>query len=110
MNQMAARVSHLAVRIVVAVTLLDLGLLVGVEKFSPAFSHRLANSLAGKTLVLWFLITPLLIPVYVGLEFWWMRNSKMAARGLAVDAVLAAVCFISLCALALYVVTHYAPI
>jgi hypothetical protein len=110
MNHLAVRLSHAAVRITATVTLLDLGLLVAVERFSPAFSHRLANSLIGNTLVIWSLITPLLIIVYVGVEFWWMRNSKTAARDLKVDAALAVACFLSLCAFALYVFTHYAPI
>lgn len=110
MNHLAVRISHATVRITATVTLLDLGLLVAVERLSPALSHRLANSLVGNALVLWLLITPLLIAVYVGVEFWWMRNSKTAATDLKLDAVLAVACFLSLCAFALYVFTHYAPI
>lgn len=109
MTERTQRVRRSVFRAVAAATMLDLGFLSASDKLFPSLSHRLANSPLGMLLLLWALVAPIALALYVGYELWRGRNVRLP-REVTVDLVLAAVCLVSLVGLVMYVVTHYPPI
>ena len=108
MTERAFQVSHRLVRVSGAFTLLGMGLGLATDKYYPAYSRAVVNSLVGTIAGWWILLMPLLLPPYVGFEVWWMRKSRAAMKGLWLDALLAITCFLSLVAIVLYAWSHYA--
>ena len=49
----------------------------------------LANSSLGRGLTFWAIVTSLLLPLFVGLEAWFMRRDELKSRALRIDATLA---------------------
>jgi hypothetical protein len=77
---------------------------------SPAYSHLVANGWLGKIVAVWSIACPLLLPLFVGFEVWWMRKKKDESKALWVDAALAVACFLLFCAMLFYALGHHAII
>ena len=107
MNWHLLRVSHSMVRIVATITLADLGMMVGLDVWYPERSHALANTWVGSVLIYWTMAASLLLPLYVGLEGWWMLSSKVAFKALWIDAALATACFLLCIGFILFAFHHY---
>jgi hypothetical protein len=112
MSNWAKQLSHRSVRMIATLTLLDLAVMPIADRYYPSRAHSLANTGLGKTLIFWAIAASLLLPLYVGIEVWWMRKSEAASknRDLWVDAVLAFACFFLFCCFVLYSWTHYATL
>jgi hypothetical protein len=106
----ALRFSRIAFRTVAIITLLFLGAMVICEKFYPFYGHVLVNSQLGLPLTLWVIVPPLLLPLYVVFEAWWMHKCKVASSALWIDVGLAVVCFLMLMGIVLYAFGHYTMI
>ncbi len=110
MTERMFRASRIAVRIVAAITLADLGIIIFSDRYFPGFSHALANSKAGLILLFWTMGASLLLLLYVVFQAWWMRKNAFAFKALWIDAALAVACFLLLVGIAFYGWTHYSII
>ncbi len=108
MTERDFHISHQTVRIAAAITLADYGVASITDGYYPSYSRMILNSRTGTILGFWAIAVPVMLPLYVGFEGWWMRKSRAALKGLWLDALLAIACFISLVALVLYAWGHYA--
>jgi len=97
MARLAQRISHIAVRIIAVITLIDL--------FASAVSIK--HGSLGKVLIIWAFAASLLLPIYVGAEIVWVCKTEGPRRSLWIDAILAASCFCLLVAFILYGFTHH---
>jgi hypothetical protein len=77
--------SHLTVRVLAVASIIDLV----VSELSPGYSHTVANGPLGGVLTIWWIGSSIVLPLYVGFEFWWMRDCPGERRALLVDAALA---------------------
>jgi hypothetical protein len=100
------RASHLAVRIVAALSLIIFGTTLIVDRYFPAYSHVLANGWLGTILARWSASVSLLLPFYLVFQAWWMRKSTNQGKDLIIDASLAAACFVVFIGILLYTFTH----
>lgn len=100
------RLSHLMLRLLVIVNLADL--IFGT--FYPEYFHVINQFLPGKAVIIWLATSTFLLPLYVGLEVWWMRSIKSEVRELLIDAALVIVWFLTFWGFILYAWTHYAII
>jgi hypothetical protein len=101
MTDRASTVSHLIARLIGIINLA----LWGVMSY-PAYFHALAGGMLGHAIGVWFLLSSFLLPLYVTLETWWMRQ-KSQQRALRIDAVFAAAWFLVFCGAVLYGVRRY---
>lgn len=91
------RLSHWAVRVIVTINIAHLLL-----SFYPPYFRRKLHFFPQSGDVQWMLVSSLLIPLYVGLETWWMYRAEPAQkRALAIDWLLAVLWFVMLWAVVL---------
>jgi hypothetical protein len=106
MTERARRLSHLLVRLVAAVNLVDIGL----ETAFPKYARTVANGPFGGITTAWMGLSSLLLPLYVGFEGWWMRKGKVEnSKALWIDATFAVAWFLVFWVGVLYVFTHHVP-
>jgi hypothetical protein len=99
------RVAHFLVRACCVIN----SLAAWAEKLYAPIGPRLANGAVGYFLVKWMLISVLLLPLFVGLEAFWMRNSKIERRQLLIDTGFVVVWLVAFFAGLFYAFTHYVP-
>lgn len=98
--------SHLAVRIITTINIVHLLL----SYYPPYFDARLRFFSQGGD-IYWMLASSLLIPLYVGLETWWMYLAKPSQkRALLIDWLLAGLWFAILWVVVLRSLYRYYPI
>lgn len=107
MTERTFRLSHRILRLVASFTLAYLSAVPVLDKYFARYSHVLANNNVGTVLNSFVISTSLLLPLYVGLEVWWMRRGKRERVDLWIDAVLAVCCLLVLCLLVLYYGARY---
>src|ERR1700720_4021966 len=90
MSERARGISHSLVRSSAVITIV----IFVFPMVYPAFSHLIANGWLGKIVAVWSIACPLLLPLFVGFEVWWMRKKKDETKALWVDAALAVACFL----------------
>ena len=95
--------SHLVVRLVATVNLADFWL----ATLYPPYFRGLARQL-GHAIVKEQLASSMLLPLFVGFEAWWMRNSEAERNPLLIDAAFVVVWFFVLWAGIFYAFGHYA--
>lgn len=105
----ARNILQLVVRIVAAVTLVNLAIILLCEN-SSTHCRELANAPFGRMTILWCIITSSLLPPVVAVEAWMGRESKTAKSSIWIDAVLAIICFCLLWGIVIYAWGHYAVI
>ncbi|SRR5713101_6326372 len=98
------QLSHWTVRAIAGANLINLGL----SAVYPRYSHAIANGLLGK-ITDWSIVASLLLPFYVGLEFWWMRRTEVELKPLWIDAAFAGAFLLALLIGVAYSFAHYVP-
>lgn len=101
MAERAPRISHLIVRLVAAINLALWGLMT-----YPPYFRAIGGGRLGHTTGVWFLLSSVLLPLYVALEAWWLRK-KSQNRALWIDAAFAAVWFSVFWSAVLYGLGHF---
>jgi hypothetical protein len=99
------RVAHFLVRACCVINSLALW----ADRLYPPIGPRLANGAVGHLFVKWAEISVLLIPLFVGLETFWMRDFKIERRQLLIDAGFVVVWLVAFFAGLFYAFTHYVP-
>ena len=97
----ACRISHLFIRLIVVVNLAQWGLMM-----YPPYFRAVAGGTLGRVTGIWFLLSSLLLPLYVVLEAWLLRGSSQS-KALWIDAAFAAVWFSVFWGAVLYGLGHY---
>jgi hypothetical protein len=107
MTESDMQISHIVVRTVATITLVYLGLALACARYPSSFCHTVANGWSGMIMTLLTIFTSLLLPLYVGLEGWWMRRNRITSRALWIDAAFALACLLLFCGSTLYAFRHY---
>lgn len=92
------RLSHTLIRLLAAMNL-TAGL---IDMLSPRYAHALANGRLSDLLVRWLLISSVALPMYAGVEAFWMWEFEGEGRPLLIDAALALTWFLFLWSRILY--------
>ena len=101
------RLSHLVVRLVAVLNIANLIF----SSLYPAYFQTLRRlQLLNWEMAEWLIASSLLLPLYVALEAWWMRNARSERREMLVDAALALAWFFTLWGFVLYGWMHCAVI
>ncbi len=96
-------ISHLIVRLIAAINIAHLV----VETLYPVYYRMLRQTNLSDAILEWYVISSLLLPLYVGFEAWWMlRKSRLEIKSLIIDTAFVILWFITLWGGALYVFTH----
>lgn len=88
-------ISHLIVR---SIVVLNLATVIGEFYYYEVLRHA---GLEG-AIIKWYIASSLILPIYVGLEIWWMGRAE--SKALLVDAALAIVWFLTWWGIFLYLV------
>jgi hypothetical protein len=73
---------------------------------SKGYAHAVANSPFGDAIAKWWLISSLLLPLYVAIEIGWMWNAKIEAKALWIDGSFALAWSLTFWLVIGYVFTH----
>jgi len=102
------RLAHVLVRVVAILNLTHL-LLLGYQPYFQ-WADRFFGQFTTRWIdVKWMLVSSFLIPLYVGLETWWMFRDRLQKRALVVDWVIAVIWFATWWAEVLYSLYKYYP-
>ncbi len=101
------KISHWILRLIVIILIVDMFL---DEYYSPYYYDWFRQR--GLADVMFALTTAslLIIPLFVGLEFWWMRRIESERKALAIDALFAIAYVVFWFGMLFYVFTHKAII
>jgi hypothetical protein len=97
------RLSHLAVRLIAGANITEFAL----EMMFPQYWRRVANGPLDRIILRWFFASSILLPLYVGLEFLWMRRAKIGTKALLIDAAFAVAWLFVWWGGLFYAFTHY---
>jgi hypothetical protein len=73
----------------------------------PPYFRSVAGGAFGDAVGTWFVVSTLLLPIFVGLECWWMRKDS-ESRALALDWILVIAWIAVFWGAAVYGLGHYA--
>jgi hypothetical protein len=105
-SPLSYKLSHLAVRVIVAINILHLSL----SFYHPYFLAGLRLFPQGGD-IYWMLGSSILLPMYVSFETWWMyRVEPSQKRALLIDWLLAGLWFVTVWAVVLHSLHRYYPI
>jgi hypothetical protein len=99
------RLAHLAVRVVVAVSVVDFTL---AELYQPYFEAT-GHGLRGKVRIFGEIASMVMVPLYVVAEAWLMRHTPTETRAVMIDFAFAAVWLILFWGALMYSFSHAVP-
>jgi cobyrinic acid a,c-diamide synthase len=85
------KISHWTLRVIVLVSLADMALAEMSQGYYRAFGRSLNQIISS-----WHLASTLLLPMYVLVEAWWMRNSLQERKAIVIDGIFVVVWFVTL--------------
>ena len=105
-SPLSYKLSHLVVRVIVAINILHLSL----SFYHPYFQAGLRLFPQGGD-IYWMFASSILLPLYVAFETWWMyRAEPSQKRALLIDWLLAGLWFVTVWAVVLHSLYRYYPI